>query len=146
MEAQGHIRVLRRIGPGLLERDLVEGDLLRPLARDVLVLAGADAEIPRRQGVHVVTGRGAVERVGGEHGVVRHPRHRDVVVREHAHVVLEVVADLGPVRILEVRPERAEHLFLVELVRRPRVPVRERDVRPSPGSTARATPTTLAST
>ena len=61
------------------------------------------------------------------------PGHRDVVVREHAHVVLEVVTDLGPVRILEERAERAEHPFLVELVRRPGVAVRERDVRPLAG-------------
>ena len=117
MQAQGHLRVLGRVRTRLVEVDLVEGDLLRPLARHLLELAGPDPEVPGREGVHVVTGRGAVQHVGLEHGVVRHPGHRDAVVREHAHVVLEVVADLGPVRILKERAQRAEHPFLAELVR-----------------------------
>ena len=129
VQAQGHLRVLRGVGPRLVERDLVERDLLHPLARHLLVLAGPDSEVLGRQGVHVVAGRGAVEHVGLEHRVVRDAGHRDAVVREHAHVVLEVVTDLGPVRVLQDRAERAENLLLAELVRRPGVPVRERDVR-----------------
>ena len=133
MEAQGHVRVLRGIGPRVVEGDLVEGDLLRPLARHLLVLAGPDPEVAGRQGVHVVPGRGAVEHVGGEHRVVRDPGHRDAVVREHAHVVLEVVADLAPVRILEEGAQRAQHPALVELVRSAGIAVRERHVRPFTG-------------
>ena len=61
------------------------------------------------------------------------PAHRDPVVREHAHVVLQVVADLGAARVLEERAERAEHPLLVELIGRPGVAVGERNVRPFAG-------------
>ena len=77
-----------------LDRHLVERDLLRALAGDVLVLDRVDAEVELRAGVHVVARRGRVQHVGLEHRVVAHARELDAAALQHVRVVLEVMPDL----------------------------------------------------
>ncbi len=48
---------------------------------------------------------GAVQDIGLQHGVMGDSAQGDVVVGQHAHVVLEVVAQLGAPRVLEQGPQ-----------------------------------------
>ncbi len=70
VQAQGHVRILGGIGAGLLQGDLVEGELLGALAGDVLEVDGLLLQVLPRQGIHVVAGGGAVQHIGLQHGVV----------------------------------------------------------------------------
>ena len=133
VQAQGDVGVLGRIRPRVLDRDLVERELLRALAGDVLVVDGAMPEVLQRQRIHVVAGGGAVEHVGFEHGVERGPGERDPGARKHAHVVLEVLADLRRPFGFQDRAQLREHRLARDLVRRPRVVVPEGDVGGVPG-------------
>ncbi len=99
MQAQGDVGVLGGIRAGLLDGDLVEGQLLGALAGNVLEADGAAAEVLERQTVHVVASGGGVQHVGFEHGVESHAAHLDAVVHQHVHVVFAVLADLGLGRI-----------------------------------------------
>ena len=112
MDLQRDVRVFGGIGPGLLERHLVEGDLLGALAGHVLEVDGLAAEELQRHVVHVVARADGVEHVGLEHGVEAHAPQRDAGAGEHAHVVLQVLADLGLLRVFQDRLQRFEHLFL----------------------------------
>ncbi len=127
VQAQGDVGVLGRVGAGLLEGNLVEGQLLGALAGDVLETDGFVLEVALRQAVHVVTGRRGVQRVGLEHGVEGHAAHLDRHrgVGQHVDVVLGVLADLGLVRVFEQRFERAQHGVAVELCRHAHVGMRQ---------------------
>jgi hypothetical protein len=74
VQPQRDVRILGGVGAGLLQRDLVEGQLLGALAGDVLEVDGVLVQILLRQRVHVVPGGGAVEHVALQHGVVGDPR------------------------------------------------------------------------
>ena len=69
MQLQRDVRILGGIFGGAIHVDLIEGDLLRALARDILEVNGLDAEIFLGGRVHVVARRDAVEHVGFEHGI-----------------------------------------------------------------------------
>ena len=90
-------------------------------------------EVLQRERVHVVPRRGAVEHVGLEHGVELDPGQRDAGAGEHAHVVLEVLADLRRPLGLEDRAELLQHPLACELVGRARIVVAEGDVGGMPG-------------
>ena len=128
-QAQRHVGVLGGVGAGVLDRHLLEADLLCAPAGNVLVLDRLFIEVQRRQRVHVVARGGGIEHVAFEHGVVGQPGERDAVVGEHVRVVLEVGAHLGQRGILEQRLERRERGLERQLVGRAGVVVRERDVR-----------------
>ena len=129
VQLQRDVGVLGGVSRGLLEGDLVERDLLRALAGDVLVLDRVDAEVELRAGVHVVARRGRVQARttrASSRSACRQGRCRRC---EDVRVVLEVVADLRRVS----RPRAAACSFAstsssVQLVRRARVVVREREV------------------
>ena len=70
MKTQGDIGIFRRIWGGLLQLDLVEGELFHPFACDIFKRDGLDSEITLGQRIHVVAAGGGVEHVGLEHGVV----------------------------------------------------------------------------
>ncbi|MNZ61040.1 hypothetical protein D3C78_791220 [compost metagenome] len=128
VQAQGHVGVLGGVGAGLLEGDLVEGQLLGALAGDVLEADGAVAEVLQRQAVHVVAGRGGVQHVGFQHGVEGHAAHLDAVAGEDVDVVLGVLADLGPGRVFQQRLERGQHRVAIELLGHAHVAVGQRHV------------------
>ena len=117
VQLQCHVGVLGGVGPGLLQRHLVEGELGLALAGHVGELDGAVAEMILGQRVHVVAAC-RVEHVGLKHGVVGDAAYRDAMARQHAHVVLEVLADLRALRILQQRFQRGEHRLDAELLRR----------------------------
>jgi hypothetical protein len=129
VQLERDVRVLGRVLRGLVHRHLVERNLLRALARDVLVLDRVDPEVELRAGIHVVPRRGRVQHVGLEHRVVAHAGERDAAAQQHVRVVLEVMADLRPLRVLEQRLQPRERPLPVELVRRAGVIVREGQVR-----------------
>src|SRR5437879_9424975 len=60
--------------------------------------------------------------------VVLDALQRDAVIGQHMRVVLEVLADLRMARRLQPWAQLLEHALQPELLRRPRVAVRERDV------------------
>ena len=128
VQLQRDVRVFGRVLGGPLDRHLVEGDLLRALAGDVLVLDRVDAEVELRAGIHVVARRGRVQHVGLEHRVVAHAGEFDAAALQHVCVVLQVMADLPALRVLEQRLQPRERRRPVELVRRAGVVVRERQV------------------
>lgn len=130
VQAQGDVGVLRGVGPGLFDGDLVEGQLLGALAGDVLETDGAVAEVLQGQAVHVVAGGGGVQHIGLEHGVVGHALHRDgrAGIGQDIDVVLGVLADLELLRILQQRFQRAQHRVTLQLVGNAHVAVGQRHV------------------
>ena len=128
VQLQRDVRILGGIRRGRVQVDLVEGQLLRTLAGDVLVMNRVTAEVELCRRVHVVARRDAVQHVGLEHRVEGHALEPDPVTRQHVRVVLEMVPDLAVVPALEERPQLVEHLVARQLVGRARVVVRERHV------------------
>ena len=77
---------------------LIEGDLLRALARDVFVMQWSSTPRYFCGGrIHVVARGNAVEHVGLEHGIEALALERDAVVREHVRVVLQMMPELSAV-------------------------------------------------
>src|SRR5690606_23048029 len=101
MQAQGDVGVLGGVGCGLLQGDLVEGQLFRALAGDVLEAGGACAQVLQCQAVHIVTGGGGVQDVGFEHAVKGHAAHFDAIVGQYVDVVLGVLCQLGSGGVLQ---------------------------------------------
>ena len=94
MELQRDIGVLGRIRGGLIQRDLVEVDLLRALAGNFSVGERLDAEMPPREIVHVMrTVR--FEHVRLEQRVVRDAGENEAVIGKHVLIVFEVLAELS---------------------------------------------------
>ena len=85
--------------------------------------------------------RDAVPDVRLEHRVVAHAGELDAVVRQHVRVVLEMMADLAALRILEQRLQCREHLVAIELLGRAGVVVLQRHVGGDAGLGANDTPT-----
>ena len=94
MELQRDIGILGRIRGGLIQRDLVEVDLLRALARHFSVRERLDAEMPPREIVHVMrTVR--FEHVRLEQRVVRDAGENEPVIGKHVLIVFEILAELS---------------------------------------------------
>ncbi|CRI63432.1 hypothetical protein THIOKS11320081 [Thiocapsa sp. KS1] len=128
MQAQGHVRVFGGVVSGLLKRDLIEGELLRTLAGDVLEVDGVVVQVFLGQRVHVVASRRAVEDIAFEHGVVGDAAQLDGVTGQDAHVVLEVLADLVTLGVLQQGFQPFEHLQAIQLIRRAGVDMGDRDI------------------
>src|SRR5699024_11191595 len=95
VQLQRDVGVLGGVGRGSGQLDLVEGELFAALAGNVGERRGAAAEVLVGQRVHVVARGGAVEHVGGQHGVVVDAGQLDAVPAQHVEVVFQVLADLG---------------------------------------------------
>ena len=94
MQPQRDVGVFRGIVRGAIHVDLIEGDLLRALARDIFVVNGLDSEILLGRRIHVVAGGHAVEHVGLQHGIVSLPAQRDAVVRKDVRIEFEMMPEL----------------------------------------------------
>ena len=70
VQPQGDIRILGGVLRGLFQVDLVEGQLLRALAGNVLEADGLLAKVLEGQAGHVMAGGCGVEDVGLQHGVL----------------------------------------------------------------------------
>ncbi len=128
VQLQGHVGILGRVLRSALHRHLIEGQLLGALAGHLLERDGLDAQILRRRRVHVVARGHAVPDVGLEHGVVAHALDVDVVVGQHVGIVLQMLAELGQLRILQQRLQRREHPRARQLFGRAGIVVRERHI------------------
>ena len=111
MQLQRDVRVLGRVLGGALDRHLVERDLLRALAGDVLVLDRVDAEVQLRAGIHVVARRCRVQHVGLEHRVVAHAARARCRSRcSTCASYLRWWPTFAPLRVLEQRLQPRERL------------------------------------
>ena len=68
-----------------------------------------------------MAGGGGVQHIGLQHGVVADARQGDPVVGQHIGVVLEVLAQLGPLRVLQQGLQARQHLVAVQLLGGPEV-------------------------
>ena len=120
MQPQGDIGIFGGIRAGLVQVDLVEGELLGALAGDVLEGDGGVVEVLLRQAVHVVAGSRGIQHVRLKHGVERHAAHVDGrrAVSQNVDVVLGVLPDLGLGRVFQQRLQGQQHGLAVQLGRR----------------------------
>ena len=135
VQAQGHVGVLGRVRRGARQRHRVEAHLLAPAARHLGVAGGLLVQVHPRQVVQVVArraARGRVHHVGLEHAVVRRPGQLEAGARQDGAVVLQVVAELGQLRVGQERAERRQRRFPRQLRRVLRVGVPERHVGGAP--------------
>ena len=128
MQTQGDIGVFCGIGPGLLQCDLIEGQLFGAFTGDILKLDGALAQVFQRQAVHIMAGCSGVQHIGFQHGVKGHALHIDVVMRQYIDVVLGMLRHLGLVRIFQVGLECREHCVAIQLIGHAHIAVRNRDI------------------
>ena len=127
VQRQRHFGVLGRVLGRPFDADLVEADLARALAAHLLVRERAASQVPLGQRLHVVPSMG-LQHIRLQQRVVLDALQRDAVIGQHMRVVLEVLADLRMARRLQPWAQLLEHALQPELLRRPRVAVRERDV------------------
>ena len=141
VQAQRHVGIFGGILRGALDRHLAEADLLCAFAGDILVGDGAASEITSAGGVHVMPrGPHAVPDVGLEHGVITHAGQPDAVVLQHVDVVLEVMTEFRLLRVLEHGLQRLEYAGAIELRRRARIVVSQRQIRGRAGLDAEGEP------
>ena len=131
VQAQRHIGVLGRVLGGALHAHLFEADALRALAGDFVVADGGQVQMAFGERAQVVA-QMRFEHVGLEQGVVRHAAKPNAVIGEHVLIVLEILAELRSVRILEPGPQQSERALHAELLRRAGIVVRERQIRRPP--------------
>ena len=74
-----------------------------------------------------------LQHVGLEQRVVHHAAQRHAVIGEHVLIVLEVLAELGLICVLEPGPQQSQGAFHAQLRRRAGVVVRKRQIRRPPG-------------
>ena len=128
VELKGDVRVLGRVLGCTIDVHLIEADLLRALAGDLLVADRLQAEIALCGRVHVVTIGNAVEHVGLEHGVVALTRDGNFIIGEYVRVVLQVMAEFRLGRILEPGLAGRQDLLEIQLLGRSGVIVTQRHV------------------
>ena len=115
-QLQGDVGVLGGVVARLVDRHLVEAHLLGAAAGDVGELDGLLAEIELGQLVHAVVVLAGVEHEGQQHGVVDRA-DLDAVAAQHAHVVLDVLADLQHRGVFQQRLQLVDHRLERELAR-----------------------------
>ena len=140
MQPQGDVRIFGRILRRTVHVDLVKGDLLRALARDVFVVNGFDSQILLGRRIHVVTRGHTVEHIRLQHGIVALPAQRDPVVCKYVRIELEVMPELGNGGIFDHRLERGQHSVAIELLRYTSVIVAEWHVSRFPGRDRKGQP------
>ncbi len=128
VQAQGYIGIFRRIGCGLFQLDLVEGQLLFTLARNGFKAGGAHAQVTICQRIHVMTAGCGVEYIGLQHGIGADALQLDAVVTQHVHVVFDVLADLFQLGIFQQRLQLRQHRIPIQLCRRTHIVMRQRHI------------------
>ncbi|MDR6205547.1 hypothetical protein QF025_004267 [Paraburkholderia graminis] len=127
MQTQRDVGVFGCVFGGLVERDFVETDLLRALARDVFILDRLDAEMAQREVVHIVRTM-RFQHVRLQQRVVFDAAHFNAVIGEHLFVVLQMLTDFLMLRAFEPRLELREHFIARQLHRRIRAAMRDRHI------------------
>ena len=107
-EPEGDQGILGGIRDRLLDRDPREADPALAGAGERIVADRVVVQMALGKFVHAVAVLGAIQDVADQQRVVV-GRDRDLVLVEHADVVLQVVPDLEDGRILQDRPETIQH-------------------------------------
>ena len=128
VQLQRDVGILCRVRSRRFEIDLVECQLFGALAGYVFEANCLAPQVVTRCRVHVVASGDAVEYIGFEHRVKAHTRKFDTVAGEDVRVVLEVMADLWPLRVLQKSPESCENLVTRQLLGRTRIVVSNRNI------------------
>ncbi len=115
MQTQRDISIFGRIPGRRVDWHIAEIDLALAFPGDFLVFDRLVTQVFDRQAVHIVARPGAVQDIGFKHRVESHAAQLDSVVRQHAHVVLEVLADLFSARVLKQRLQFPEHQAAIKL-------------------------------
>ena len=125
MDPEGDIGIFSGIGSGLLQVDLVEGELLGTFAGDVFVVDGLVTQQPEGEVIHVMA-LGRIQHVGFEHGVMLDTFHLDTVIGKHMGIIFQVLADLADLAVLQQRLKRTQHLVFTQLLRSADIVMSER--------------------
>ena len=125
MQAQRDLRILRRIGRRHLYLDLAETQLFGALAGNIFKVDSFAAQVFERQAVQVVAGGRAVQHIGLQHGVIGDTPQGDMVIGQHAGVVLEVLSHLALAGVLQQGPQLLQRPVAVQLHGRPQVVMRQ---------------------
>ena len=133
VQAQGNVGILCCVFRSALHVDLGERNLFRALAGDVLVVNRVDTQILLRQRIHVVAVAARSPHVGFQHRVVAHATHADAIVRQHVHVVLQMLSQFSFFLIFQKWTQGFQHRRPPELRRRAGVVVRQRHIRGATG-------------
>gem|GEM_PF-3119453 len=118
LQAQAEVGVLGGVGCRLVDRHLLETDLLRALAAKRFVGDRLQPEVAAGELAEVVPADAVAARfedVGLEQRVVPHAGEADAVVGEDVLVVLQVLADLRLCRVFEPRLQASQHGVLRQL-------------------------------
>ena len=119
MQAQGDIRVLRRVGRRLLYGNLVEGNLFGSLPGHIFIVGDGFIQVFPCQAGHVMAGAHAVQHVGLQHGIMGYAVQPNPVVGQHVAVVLQVLTDNQRFLRFQQRAQFFQHLAARDLLRRP---------------------------
>ena len=139
VHGQGLLGVFAGVLAGFGNIDLVELDLAGTFAAQVFKADAAAAQVALSQAgqamrlVHF-------QHIALQHGVVAIALHLDTVVGKYMAVVFDVLAQLGPGRVLQPGLEPRQHLGQRQLCGRARVVVRQRNVSGCSGFHAQAQP------
>ncbi len=109
-EAKGEVGVLAGIGGGRLHRHMGEGDRLDTLPAEIGVLDRHQVEIFQRHVVEAVARPARIDQVGGDHGVENLAADAHARLREHRHVVFDVLPYFDALIAFEQTAHRFEHI------------------------------------
>ncbi len=127
VDPEREIGVLGSVGRGPRDIDLLEGNAPDAGALHLVVSEGFQSEMTGSEAVHVVA-RVALQHVGLEQRVVRDAPQDNAVVGKHVLVVLDVLAELLALFVLEPGFQHRKRPLDAQLARRAGVVVRERQV------------------
>ena len=127
MQAQGDVGILGGVTAGAFDVDLIEADLVGALAADIDIFDRRLAQMPCRQGVHVVAFV-RFQHIALQQRVVGDAAQIDAVVHQHMPVVLQVLADLGFAGVFQQRLQFRQRGVEVKLSRRAGVVMRQRQI------------------
>ncbi len=121
------VGVLAGVLGRLVHRHLRKGNLVRALARHHFIVDAAAAQVALGQAGQAM-GLVHFKHVALQHGVVRIALHLDAVVGEHVAVVLDVLAKLLLLRVLQPGLHAGQHFLPRQLLGRVAVVVGQRYV------------------
>jgi hypothetical protein len=116
-QAQRHISVFRRILRRLVQRHLVERDLVLAGATDFLERNALMAQMQLGQLIHAMLVQAGIHHIGDQHRVVI-GRDMDAIARQNAQIILDVLAHLQDRLVLQQILQRLQRRIHVQLVRR----------------------------
>ena len=119
VQPPGDVGILGGVLGCLVQRHLVEGDLILAAAGDLLEGDGLVVEMQLRQLIHAVAMQPAFQHVGDQHAVIHrcHLNGHIPVVAEDQPVIFHIVADLDNRGVLQHRLQQFQRALLVDLLR-----------------------------